>query len=528
MVSFQFADTAFSLLPPLVAIVLAVLTRRVLLSLGIGILIGVLLVNGFSPLTSVSDLFGRALGLFWSDGAIDDWNVPLLGFLLALGMTIALITASGAGKAFAQWARRRIHTRKDARLMTMALGFVLFIDDYFNTLTTGSVAKPVADDHQVSREELAYGVDSTAAPVCVLAPISSWGAYIVGLLGGIFAARDLTDFGALTSFLQMIPMNLYAIFALLMLACVIIFDIRIGPMARAARRARSHGHLWDTNRGNPPGVDKSLPEADQGSVWGLMMPILVLMVASVFFILSTGNEALAADGQPFSLMGALENTATTLALFYASLVSLAVAILMTLRQGVTAAVVGQALVSGTRSMLPAVYILLFAWTIAGVIGDLETGTYLASFIQASLPMWMLPVLIFLLAGICAFATGTSWGTFAIMLPIAADVAIAADIAMLLPLMAAVLAGAVFGDHCSPISDTTVLSGTGAGCHHIDHVTTQLPYALTVAGIAALGYLTIGLTGSAMLGFACSLVALVAAVLLLRGISDRQVMAQAQS
>ncbi|WP_067656990.1 Na+/H+ antiporter NhaC family protein [Ferrimonas marina] len=524
MVSFDFANTAFSLLPPLVAIVMAVMTRRVLLSLGVGILVGVLMVNGFAPVDSITDIASRALGLFWDDGAVDTWNVPLLGFLIVLGMVIALINASGAAKAFAQWARTRIRSRKNARLMTMALGFVVFIDDYFNTLSVGSVAKPVADDHKVSREELAYGVDSTAAPVCVMAPISSWGAYIVGLIGTIFAARELSG-GALTSFLEMIPMNLYAIFALAMLACVIVFDIRIGPMAAAAKRARETGVLWDTDKGNPPGVDESLPVADNGSVWGLVAPLLTLMVASVYFILSTGNAALAAEGEAFTLMGALEETETTIALFYASLVSLAVAAGMALRQGLSS-VIGQALVSGTKSMLPAVYILLFAWTIAGVIGDLETGTYLASFVEASMPMWLLPVLIFLLAGLCAFATGTSWGTFAIMLPIAADVAIAADIAMLLPLMAAVLAGAVFGDHCSPISDTTVLSGTGAGCHHIDHVTTQLPYALTVAAIATAGYLAIGITGSAAVGFAVSAIALVAAVAVLRGVSARHTLAKA--
>ncbi|GAA4874407.1 Na+/H+ antiporter NhaC family protein [Ferrimonas pelagia] len=524
MVTFDFANTAFSLLPPLVAIVLAVMTRRVLLSLGVGIVIGLLMANGFAPLDSVTDLAGRIKDLFIDDGAINDWEVPLLGFLIVLGMTIALINASGAARAFASWARTRIRTRKNARLMTMALGFVIFIDDYFNTLTVGSVAKPVADDHKLSREELAYGVDSTAAPVCVMAPISSWGAYIVGLIGTIFAARGL-EFGALSSFLQMIPMNLYAVFALLLLACVIVFDIRIGPMVGAAQRARETGALWDTSKGNPPGVDDKLEIADNGSVWGLLLPILTLMVASVYFILSTGAANLDAD-EAFSVMRALEETETTIALFMASLVSLVVALGFCLRQGLRAAVVGQALISGVKSMLPAVYILLFAWTIAGVIGDLETGTFLASLIGNATPLWLLPVLIFLLAGLCAFATGSSWSTFAIMLPIAADMALAADAAMLLPMMAAVLAGAVFGDHCSPISDTTVLSGTGAGCHHIDHVTTQLPYALTVALIAGLGYLAIGITGSATVGFVVSAIALVVAIVVLRGVSARQVMAKA--
>ncbi|WP_298440444.1 Na+/H+ antiporter NhaC family protein [uncultured Ferrimonas sp.] len=513
MVSLEFNNTIFALLPPLVAIVMAVVSRKVLLSLGLGILVGVLMLTGFSPMDTVAELGRRALGLFWGEDGLDSWNVPLLGFLLVLGMTIALINASGAARAFAIWARQRIKTKRHARLMTMALGMVIFIDDYFNTLAVGSVAKPVADDHQVSREELAYGVDSTAAPVCVMAPISSWGAYIVGLIGSVFAAREITDIGALNAFLTMIPMNLYAIFALATLFLVIVFDIQFGPMRAAVSRTQNSGQLWDTSKGNPPGVDDELEEADNGSVWGLLLPILTLVVASVYFMLASGAANL--GEQAFSVMGALENTDTTVALFQASLASLAVALLVVIKQRLTAATIGKALRSGAASMMPAVYILLFAWTIAGVIGDLETGKYLASLVQTSMPMWLLPLLIFVLAGVTAFSTGSSWGTFAIMLPIAADVALAADVAMLLPLMAAVLAGAVFGDHCSPISDTTVLSGTGAGCHHIDHVTTQLPYALTVAAIAACGYLAIGVTGSALLGFVASSLALVLAFVALR-------------
>ncbi|MFI3245399.1 MAG: Na+/H+ antiporter NhaC family protein [Ferrimonas sp.] len=514
MVSYEFSNTLFSLLPPIIAIAMAVITRNVLLSLGLGIIVGVLLHTGFAPMAALSDLSDRAIGMFWSaDDGIDTWNVPLLGFLIVLGMTIALINASGAAQAFAQWSRKRIKNKRDARLMTMFLGMVVFIDDYFNTLSVGSVAKPVADDHGVSREELAYGVDSTAAPVCVMAPLSSWGAYIVGLIGTIFAERAITEHGPLNAFLAMIPMNLYAIFALAMLCCVICFDLRIGPMKAAAARARSTGQLWDHSKGNPPGVDTELAQADNGSVLGLFLPISTLVLASVYFMLASGAANL--GDEPFTIMGALENTDTTMALFHASLVSGLVAVAVVLRQGLAVAHIGQAMVSGARSMMPAVYILVMAWGIAGVIGDLETGTFLASMVQASMPMWLLPLLIFGLAGITAFSTGSSWGTFAIMLPIAADVALSADAAMLLPLMAAVLAGAVFGDHCSPISDTTVLSGTGAGCHHIDHVATQLPYAVTVALITSTGYLVLGLTHSALLAFATSAITLAVVVAYLR-------------
>ncbi|ADN75191.1 transporter, NhaC family [Ferrimonas balearica DSM 9799] len=520
MVSMQFANTAFALLPPVVAILMAVITRRVLLSLGVGILLGALMYNGFAPMATLSDIADRAIGLVIDDGALESWNVPLIGFLFVLGMTIAVINVTGAAKAFARWARQRVKTRRDARLMTMMLGFIIFIDDYFNTLAVGSVAKPVADDHKISREELAYGVDSTAAPVCVMAPISSWGAYIVGLIGTVFAAREITEFSALNAFLQMIPMNLYALTALALLACVIVFNLQIGPMAKAAQRATETGELWDDSKGLPPGADLDLPEADNGSIWGLLLPILALVASSVYFMLATGAANL--GDEPFTVMAALENTDTTIALFYAALVSLVVALATAFYQKLTPAMISKALISGAKSMLPAVYILLFAWTIAGVIRDLGTGTYLASLVQTTMPMWCLPVLIFLLSGVTAFATGTSWGTFAIMLPIAADIAIASEMAMLLPLMAAVLAGAVFGDHCSPISDTTVLSGTGAGCHHIDHVSTQLPYAVSAALIAGLGYLAIGITHSAIAGFLVSAVALTVWVLVMRSYCDRTI------
>ncbi|WP_028117311.1 Na+/H+ antiporter NhaC family protein [Ferrimonas senticii] len=512
MVSFEFTNSVFSLLPPLVAILMAVLTRKVLLSLGLGIVVGVLMLTGFNPIDGAVDIAGRVQGLFWDDGAINSWNVPLLGFLIFLGMTIALINVSGAARAFATWARKRIKTKRHARLMTMMLGFIIFIDDYFNTLAVGSVAKPVADDHQVSREELSYGVDSTAAPVCVMAPLSSWGAYIVGLIGTIFADKAIGG-SPLTAFLEMIPMNLYAIFALATLFCVIIFDIKFGPMRAAVERTETTGALWDTSKGNPPGVDQDLTPADNGSVWGLLLPILALVVAAVYFMLAVGAEAM--GDAPFTVMGALENTSATIALCQASVVSLLVALGVVFAQRLPLAAIVNALGRGAASMMPAVYILVFAWTIAGVIGDLETGKFLASMVQSSLPLWLLPLLIFTLAGITAFSTGSSWGTFAIMLPIAADVALASDMAMLLPLMSSVLAGAVFGDHCSPISDTTVLSGTGAGCHHIDHVTTQLPYALTAAFIAAMGYLAVGITGSAVIAFVTSAITLVVVITLLR-------------
>ncbi|TKB50828.1 Na+/H+ antiporter NhaC family protein [Ferrimonas aestuarii] len=514
MALLTYADSALSLLPPVIAIGMAIVTRKVLLSLGLGIAIGVLMLTGFAPMEAASNLGGRVQGLFWSEGAPSAWNLYTLGFLLLLGVMTALISVSGATRAFADWARQRIRCGRDAKLMTIALGVVIFIDDYFNTLVVGSVARPVTDHYQVSREKLAYCIDSTSAPICVISPISSWGAYIIALIGGLLTTHGVTDIGYLSAFIQMVPMNFYAVFAFALLLAVVYFGLDVGPMAQAEQRAR-RGQLWDETKGAPAGEELDLPEADNGRVWGLLAPIGFLILLTVTMMLYSGGQALAADGKSFSVIGAFENTDVAWSLFYSALAGVLFTAGYCLQQRVPVGYIVKALFSGLKSMMPAIYILLFAWTIAGVISDMETGKYMASMAQGNLPTWSLPALLFLLSGFAAFATGTSWGTFAIMLPIAANMAEAVEITMMLPMLASVLAGAVFGDHCSPISDTTILSSTGAACHHIDHVTTQLPYAVMTAIISLVGYLVLGITGSTVAGFACASVALVIVVTLLK-------------
>ncbi|WP_028110798.1 Na+/H+ antiporter NhaC family protein [Ferrimonas futtsuensis] len=514
MALISYADSALSLLPPLVAIGMAIMTRKVLLSLGLGILLGTLMLVEFAPMAALSELSGRALTLVWDDGAPAAWNLYTLGFLVLLGIMTALISVSGATRAFAAWARKRIRSGRDAKLMTMALGVVIFIDDYFNTLVVGSVARPVTDHYKVSREKLAYCIDSTSAPICVISPISSWGAYIIALIGGLLTTHGMTEIGYLSAFIQMVPMNFYAIFAFLLLLAVVYFGLDFGALARAEQRARA-GQLWEESRGVPPGEELDLPEADNGRVAGLVAPIGFLIAITVALMLYSGNQALVADGKAFSLIGAFENTDVAWSLFYSGLAGVGFTLVFSLMQGVPVGYMVKAVISGTKSMLPAIYILLFAWTIAGIISDLNTGEYMASLAQGNLPAWSLPALLFILSGFAAFATGTSWGTFAIMLPIAANMAEAVDLALMLPMLSSVLAGAVFGDHCSPISDTTILSSTGAGCHHIDHVTTQLPYALLTAVISLAGYLVLGITGSVALGFGTATLGLLLVVLVLR-------------
>jgi tetracycline resistance efflux pump len=499
------ADSALSLLPPLVAIVLAIITRKVLLSLGVGIVVGALLLTQFSLGDSSLFLLNTVQGLVWSDGALNSWNLQILGFLVMLGMITALITVSGAARAFADWAKGHIRSKRDAKLMTIFLGCVVFIDDYFNSLVVGSISKPITDRYHVSRAKLAYLLDSTAAPICVISPISSWGAYIIALIGGILTAHGFAESGHLSVFVQMIPMNFYAIFALLLLLCVALFGLDVGPMRQHELNAKK-GELYDESKGLPPGANADLPEADTGKVIGLFLPILTLIVATVYFMITSGADVLAADGKAFTILGAFENTQVSQSLFYGSVIGFSITLILAFIQKLEMGLIFKGVVTGARSMLPAIYILLFAWSIAGVIGQLETGKYMASLVTGSIPFELLPVVLFILAGITAFSTGTSWGTFGIMLPIAADMAMGSDSNMMLPMLSAVLAGAVFGDHCSPISDTTILSSTGASCHHIDHVITQLPYALIVAFISIIGYTVLGFTGSLISGLlACSLV-----------------------
>lgn len=514
MTVMSYADSALSLLPPAVAIVLAIFTRRVLLSLGLGIVIGALLLNQYSPVASGAFLFSSVKGLFWADDAANTWNLYILGFLIVLGMITALITVSGGARAFADWARLHIRNKRDAKLLTMFLGCVVFIDDYFNSLVVGSVAKPVTDRYYISRAKLAYLLDSTAAPVCVISPVSSWGAYIIALIGGILTAHGFADSGHLSVFVQMIPMNFYAIFSLLLLLCVAFMGLDIGPMREHELNAQ-RGNLYDETKGLPPGANADLPEAETGKILGLFLPITVLVFATLYFMISSGAQVLAAEGIEFSLISAFEKTDVSSSLFLGSLFGLAVALVVNVVQGVEKSMIVKGVVQGARSMLPAIYILLFAWTIAGIIGQLETGKFMASLATGNIPFAFLPALMFILAGLTAFSTGTSWGTFGIMLPIAADMAMGSHTGMMLPMLASVLAGAVFGDHCSPISDTTILSSTGASCHHIDHVVTQLPYALIVAFISLVGYLVLGFTESVSAGLVTCSVLLVMSVIWLR-------------
>lgn len=494
MALINYADSALSLLPPIAAVTLAIMTRKVLLSLGVGILLGIALLVNWSPSLIIEQISSRAIALVWDGEGLAKWNIYTIGFLITMGILMALISISGGTSAFAKWAKARIKNQRDAQLSTLFLGAIIFIDDYFNALLVGNVSRPITDQYKISREKLAYCIDSTSAPVCVISPISTWGAYIMSILATLVATHGLTEYTPLSLFVQMIPYNLYAISALVLLFCVVCFKMDFGPMASAEERAQN-GKLWDEEKGTPPGEDLGLEEATQGKISNLVMPILLLISLVIGLMLFSGNQALMEANKGFDLIGALENSSGSWSMVTAGAITIVVTLITMLFQGIAMSQILKASVMGIRSMLPAVYILVMAWSIASVIGDIQTGKYLASLASGSIPAQMIPALILLISAAAAFSTGTSYGTFAIMMPIAANLAMVLDPALLLPSMAAALAGGVFGDHCSPISDTTILSSTGSGCHHIDHVSTQLPYALLAGVIALVGYLVLGFTDS---------------------------------
>ncbi|MGY4691230.1 Na+/H+ antiporter NhaC family protein [Salibacterium sp. K-3] len=503
--------TALSLLPPGLALAMIIATRRVLPSLGAGIVIGALLLNDWAILSTISHIWDTFTVIFVTDGALNEWELFIILFLLLLGMTASLISFSGGSRAFGTWALRKIKTRIGAQLATFVFGILIFIDDYFNSLTVGQVSRPVTDRHRISRAKLAYIVDSAAAPICVLAPLSSWGAYIITLLDDITGSYSAVTIGGFQAFLAMLPMNFYALSAIVFLFFVIIWKLDIGPMRKHEERALLHHELLDPSRTGIPGQAGSALDEHHGRVRDLVFPIAALIIGTVFFMVYSGIRA-ADEVTPLSVFAA---TDVSLSLVLGGSIGLAVSLLFTFGKRPAPAALGRTIWNGIRSMLPAIYILILAWMIVSIIEELQTGEYLARQLDGSIPAVLLPALLFLTAGLAAFSTGTSWGTFTLLLPIAGEIASVIDITMLLPFLAAVIAGAILGDHCSPISDTTILSSTGAGSHHIDHVMTQLPYAMIAAAVSFIGFLVLGLTGSVTAGLAAVLAMLLLMALYLK-------------
>jgi tetracycline resistance efflux pump len=493
----------WSLVPPLIAIGLAIVTRQVIPSLFAGVLAGAIIFHGGNIFSGFAELVEIVVGV-----VTDDWNARVILFTALLGAIVGIVRRSGGFEAFGRWAEGAVGSPRGAQLATWGSGLVLFFDDYFDCLTAGSVMRPVTDRHLVSREKLAYLVDTTAASIATLVPLSTWVAFMVGLIGDEFEAAGI-DEPAFGTFLSSIPFNLYAILAVLFALVIVLTRTDFGPMRRAERRARE-GEVAGREAAEVTGQDiLQLEPSRRGRIVDLIVPIAVLLAVTVFGLLQTGGYFEDGVGLGDAFGDADAATALVWATTLATLAGFAwfwARRLFSLDEGLTA------VVQGVKAMLPALVILILAWSIGEVADLLALGAFVAEAIGDVVAGWMVPVIVFLASAVIAFSTGTSWGTFAIMMPVGVPLALAAD-ASVLPVIGAVLGGGVFGDHCSPISDTTILSSTGAQCNHIDHVTTQLPYAVVVAVVAALGLVVAGLTESPVLslGAALALFAIVAIV-----------------
>lgn len=471
-----------SLLPPILAITLALITKEVISSLLVGILAGTFLYSIGTGLNPIAGTVGTAFDLM-----IDNADLYIILFVCLLGGLVAVISMAGGSAAYGRWAAKKLNTKKLSLLATTVLGMLIFIDDYFNCLTVGTVMQPLTDKHQVSRAKLSYIIDCTAAPVCIIAPISSWAAAVSSNL-------EATGYysNGFEVFLSTIPLNLYALLSLAMIVIIIIFKADYGPMAEAERKAA------DGDIGAVSSTHNTLSKAsDRGRVFDMAVPIVLLIVFAILAMLYTGDFF--TPGPSFhNVSAAFGNCETSKSLVWGGFGALIVAmILFVPRKLMSFKQFMEGMTEGFKTMIPACCILFLAWTIGAVCRDLlMTPEFVSNALSSiNFPIFLLPAIVFLIAAFLSFSTGTAWGTFSILIPIIVPVAAALAPELLTVSLSATLAGSVFGDNCSPISDTTILSSAGAQCDHIQHVTTQLPYALTVAGCCLVGYLTAGLCGA---------------------------------
>lgn len=472
--------TAWALLPPLVAIILALITKEVYSSLFIGIVVGALLASSFSPLTALESTLNDGFFVALSD----TYNIGIIMFLVILGIFVALINKSGASSAYGEWARKRIKTKKGALISTFILSLLLAIDDYFHCLTVGSVMLPVTDSHHISRARFAYQIDSTAAPLCMIFPISSWAAAVSGMVEG---------YNGIELFVRAIPYNFYSLFTLFMILYMIWSGMEYGPMKTHEANANK-GDLYTTP--DRPYADSESDSVvnERATLLDLALPIVILFICCVVGILYSGGYF----GGGMSIIDAFGNCDASYALAIGSLVALLLTMIYFLiRRAMSFKEMMDSVPAGFKAMVPAILILIFALTLKNMTSLMGSTEFVTEFVQGhvSVYQWLLPVLLFGVAVFISFSTGTSWGTFGILIPIVVGLGPIISEQMLIIAISACLAGAVCGDHCSPISDTTIMASTGARCNHINHVNTQLPYALTVAAVSAVTYVIAGLTES---------------------------------
>ena len=467
------AFTFWALVPPLVAIILALITKEVYSSLFIGVLLGAFFYSNWGPVKALDATINDGLIASISD------NAGIFLFLVILGIMVALINRSGGSAAFGRWAKTHIKSRTGAIFATFVLGIVIFIDDYFNCLTVGSVMRPIADEHQVSRAKLAYIIDATAAPVCMIAPISSWAAAVAGVVEGG---------NGIELFVRAIPYNFYSLLTLVFIIAIVMMKFDYGPMKLHEKNAIEHGDLYTTG----DRVDKEMaqePYSEKGRVLDLVLPIIVLIVFSVIGLIYVGGFW---DGSSF--IDAFANTDAYVGLPWGAMIALLFTIIYLLCRRVISFSDAMACIpKGFINMVPPITILCLATSLKNMTGLLGGKYFVASVMNtaAGSLFSFLPAIIFLVACLLSFSTGTSWGTFGILIPIVTYI-FEPDSTLFIIGVSACLAGAVFGDHCSPISDTSIMSSAGAMCLHVNHVTTQIPYAVTVGAICFVTYIAAGL------------------------------------
>ena len=480
--------TFWALVPPVVAIVLALITKEVFSSLFLGITVGGLFYSGFTFEKTITHILQNGFIAVLSDS----YNVGILIFLVVLGAMVCLMNAAGGSLAFGVWASKKINSRVSAQLATILLGCLIFVDDYFNCLTVGSVMRPVTDKYNVSRAKLAYIIDSTAAPVCIIAPISSWAAAVTGFVPG----ED-----GFSIFIKAIPYNFYAILTIFMLITLVISQADYGPMKTHEDNA-INGDLFTTE--DRSFVVEAAQENKKGSVLDLIIPIALLITCCVIGMIYTGGFFSGA-----SFVEAFSGSDASLGLSLGSIFAMIITIaIYSARKVLSFHDCMNCIPEGFKAMVPAIIILTFAWTLKAMTDSLGAAPYVAGIMESSAAalMNMLPAIIFVVGCGLAFATGTSWGTFGILIPIVVAV-FENNPQMMIIAISACMAGAVCGDHCSPISDTTIMASAGAQSNHVNHVYTQLPYALTVAGVTFVSYIIVGYTKSLLFALPFGMLAL---------------------
>lgn len=467
--------TIISLLPPIIAIVLALITKEVYFSLFTGIISGALLYCGFAPFDTIKLTFEVIISKL-----TDGWNVGILIFLVILGIIVSLTNKAGGSAAYADWASKKISSKRGASLATFLLGIMIFVDDYFNCLTVGSVMRPVTDRQKMSRAKLAYIIDATAAPICIIAPISSWAAAVTSVA---------PEGQGLSLFVRAIPYNFYALLTIVMIIVISVLKFDYGPMKKHEMNA-DNGDLFTSGKMEETPQEKG----KKAYVIDLILPVIVLIISCVAGMIQTGGFFDKSSDNFLNFVYSFSDADASVGLVFGSFIALAFTVIFYLiRRVLNLKEISASLTEGFKAMVPAIMILTFAWTLSGITMALGAKIFVAEFVRLNVAnlTWLLPGIVFLIALGLAFATGTSWGTFGILLPIVCAVFVPGDELMIISISAC-LAGAVCGDHCSPISDTTIMASAGANCNHINHVSTQLPYALTVAGVSFVSFILAGL------------------------------------